>query len=220
MRRKRGARKEAPPRKEARPHKEAPPRKEARPHKEAPPRKESFNLADVLVSRKTGALTFRRNTKGQGTVEAAFLLPVLMLLFLMLLQPGIVLYDRIIMTNAAAEACRVLTTAQGDTQVVADYAKRRLGSIPPLPLFHVHEADCSWVITCEGGGASDVARVTIVNEVKPVPLLDMAGALMGLLNEKGHLEIKVSVEVPTRASWAQESLQGKTPEEAGGEWLE
>ncbi len=39
---------------------------------------------------------------GQGTVEAALVLPVLLIALLLLIQPGILLYDRIVMENAAA----------------------------------------------------------------------------------------------------------------------
>ncbi|MBQ9069707.1 MAG: pilus assembly protein, partial [Eggerthellaceae bacterium] len=52
----------------------------------------------------------RRCDRGQATVEAAFAIPVLFVLLLMLVQPGIVLYDRIIMRHAAAEGCRLLAT--------------------------------------------------------------------------------------------------------------
>ena len=41
-----------------------------------------------------GRLWSLREESGQSTVEAAFALPVLMVLFLLLLQPGIILYDR------------------------------------------------------------------------------------------------------------------------------
>ena len=47
--------------------------------------------------------------RGQGTVEAALVIPVLFVLLLLLLQPGIVLYDRMVMRGAAAEACRPLS---------------------------------------------------------------------------------------------------------------
>ena len=47
---------------------------------------------------------------GQATVEAAFALPIALLLVLLLVQPGILLYDRIVMQGAAAEACRLLAT--------------------------------------------------------------------------------------------------------------
>ena len=41
---------------------------------------------------------------GQATVEAAFLLPVLFVGLLLLMQPGILLYDRLVMQAAASEA--------------------------------------------------------------------------------------------------------------------
>ena len=50
---------------------------------------------------------------GQTTVEAAFGLPIVFLLVLLLAQPGIVLYDRMVMASAASEACRLLATGEG-----------------------------------------------------------------------------------------------------------
>ncbi len=49
-----------------------------------------------------------RDERGQATVEAAFAVPVLMVLVLMLVQPGIIRYDRIVMEGAAAAGCRLL----------------------------------------------------------------------------------------------------------------
>ncbi len=51
-----------------------------------------------------------RDERGQATVEAAFAVPVLMVLVLVLVQPGIILYDRIVMEGAAAAGCRLLAT--------------------------------------------------------------------------------------------------------------
>ena len=55
---------------------------------------------------------------GQATVESAFLIPVLFTALLLLVQPGMVLYDRMVMAAAATDACRVLavkTDAAGDS---------------------------------------------------------------------------------------------------------
>ena len=41
---------------------------------------------------------------GQATVEAAFLLPVLFVGLLLLMQPGILLYDRLVMQAALCSA--------------------------------------------------------------------------------------------------------------------
>ena len=38
-----------------------------------------------------------QDDSGQATIEAAFIIPVLFILMLLLLQPGIVLYDRLVM---------------------------------------------------------------------------------------------------------------------------
>ena len=46
-------------------------------------------------------------------MESALLLPVLLAVILVLVQPGIVLYDRIVMRDAAAQGARVLITQSG-----------------------------------------------------------------------------------------------------------
>ena len=122
-----------------------------------------------------------RDARGQSTVEAAVALPVVFLLVLLLVQPGIVLYDRMVMAGAAAEGCRLLATSDGDAATCEEYVRRRLGAIPPLDVFHVHDSGCTWEVRCEGGGAADVARVTVRTEVRPLPLLDgeRAGQLSG-----------------------------------------
>ena len=43
-----------------------------------------------------------REEAGQATVEAAFALPISLALVILLVQPGILLYDRIVMQQAAA----------------------------------------------------------------------------------------------------------------------
>ena len=61
---------------------------------------------------KEGPAALKRlaDERGQSTVEAAFLFPVVFVLVLLLVQPGILLYDRIVMEGAAADACRLLAT--------------------------------------------------------------------------------------------------------------
>lgn len=156
--------------------------------------------------------------RGQSTVEAAVALPIVFLLVLLLVQPGIVLYDRMVMAGAAAEGCRLLATGDGDADVCEEYVRRRLGAVPPLDVFHVHSGGCTWEVVCEGGGAADTARVTVRTEVRPLPLLDGASALLGLVNERGNLLVEVSVEAPTRARWAQEALDGESVNGKAGEW--
>lgn len=72
-----------------------------------------------------------RDARGQSTVEAAVALPVVFLLVLLLVQPGIVLYDRMVMAGAAAEGCRLLATSDGDAATCEEYVRRRLGRSLP-----------------------------------------------------------------------------------------
>lgn len=158
---------------------------------------------------------------GQATVEAAFALPVLMLIALMLIQPGIVLYDRMVMQSAAAEGCRLLATAQAEESSLGrceDYVRRRLGSIPQHDCFHVHEGQCSWDISFVGSESSSEVVVRISNEIKPLPLLDGAATLLGFANDRGNLLISVEASMPTQPSWVASSDLGVSPSAWLGAW--
>lgn len=162
--------------------------------------------------------------RGQGSVEAAVVIPVVFLLLLMLLQPGIVLYDRLVMGNAAAEACRVLATgtdAFGSmTRSCEAFVRHRLAAIPQHDCFHVHGSDCSWDIRFDGGESSTTVTVTIGNELRPLPLFDAAAKLAGMANARGNLEIQESVTMPTQPSWVASSELGMAPSSWIGGWLE
>lgn len=158
-----------------------------------------------------------RDECGQSSVEAAFALPVIMLLLLMLLQPGIVLYDRIVMENAAAEGCRLLATTSSDQLgVCEDYVRRRLGAVPEHDLFHVHRPSCTWDVRCEGSESADEVRVFISTEVKPLPLVNMGAALAGALNEGGNMVVEVEVAMSTQPAWARSAAGGLAP----SDWIE
>lgn len=155
-----------------------------------------------------------RDACGQATVEAAFVLPILMLLFLMMLQPAICLYDHIVMRGAAAEGCRLLTTASADASSTnEDYIRRRLSAIPDIPIFHIHSGECSYEIEMTGNEASEQVSVRITNEVKPLPLLDIAMSLASALNDGGNLELEVEVVSATQPSWAASSGEGDMPKD-------
>lgn len=158
--------------------------------------------------------------RGQATVEAAFGIPIVFLLVLLLAQPGIVLYDRMVMASAASEACRLVATGEGDEAACVDFVKRRLGAIPQHDNFHVHKGGCTWEVICEGGGSADRSRVVVRTEVRPLPLLDAGAALLGLVNGHGNLVIEVEAEAPTRATWAQNSLGGGHPNDKAGAWCD
>lgn len=146
------------------------------------------------------------DVRGQATVEAAFAIPVVFLLLVVLVQPGIILYDRMVMQGAAAEACRMLATAGPQSGLGSERAvelvKRHLGSVPQHELFHVHEGGCSWDVQLEGGETSDVVRVSVANRLKLLPLLGAAAGLVGAADEHGCIRIQVSCQAQTQPAWA------------------
>lgn len=162
-----------------------------------------------------------RDEKGQATIEAAFVLPFALVLVLLLVQPGILLYDRIVMKAAASEGCRLLATNSDSfaASEAEDYIKRRLGAVPQQDCFHVHSPECSWEIQLSGNEATKDTSVTITNEVKPLPLFDAGALFLGLLNERGNFELEVHVSSQTQPSWTEQVLSGESPRAAVGAWL-
>lgn len=141
--------------------------------------------------------------RGQATVEAAFLVPVLMCVLLLMIEPGIVLYDRIVMNSAVVEGARLLSTQKdGDTKLVEDYIKRRLGAVPSVDIFHVHEGQCSYEIVCSGNCNSPSVSVTLKNKIKVLPLLDISLRAFGGISDDGQFEIEVTSMLPTQNTWA------------------
>lgn len=156
--------------------------------------------------------------RGQTTVEAAFLLPIFVLLLLLLCQPIILLYNRMVMQNAACEGCRLLMTRSvGESpygvDAYEDYIKRRLGVIPSLSIFHIHDPDCSYEIKLEGDEASGNVKVSISNKVLLLPLIGQSAALLGKSESGGVYTQVVEVQLPSRQAW----VRG-TPDDWANSW--
>ena len=136
--------------------------------------------------------------RGQATVEAVLLLPVLLTLILLLAQPVIALYTRSVMSASAHEACRLITTAPAGARPDAfeGFVRRRLGSIPPIPLFHEHDP-CSYVIRFIGDESSDAVTVRIENTMRPVPLI---GTVWSRVTGDGGRALHQVVEVTAPGS--------------------
>lgn len=171
--------------------------------------------------RRTAARCHTRALPGQSTVEAAFLVPVVFVLLLLLLQPSIVLYDRMVMNGAAAEGCRLLATrtsaAGADAEAYRSSVLRRLGSVPQEEHFHVHDGGgCSWEILLDGDESAGEVSVTVRNKIEPLPIVDAAATLLGLVDEGGHLTIEVSASAPSQPRWVVEGEAGLNP----GAWVE
>lgn len=146
-----------------------------------------------------------QSSRGQATVEAAFLIPIFFVLLLMLIQPGILLYNHMVMKAAAQEGCRLVATK---TDVLGesadryrDYIHHRLGSIPEQENFHIHDGNCSWNIEIIGSEETDYVSVIITNQLKLLPLFDFGSQLLGLSSETGNFEQVVVAELNTYPSW-------------------
>lgn len=154
---------------------------------------------------------------GQGTVEAAFTIPIVFLLMLLLLQPGIVFYDYIVMQNAAAEGSRLAaTTAASELSTsCTEYVRHRLSAVPQQELFHVHDSVCTWEIEIIGGETAEYSEVRITNQLRPLPLFDVAFNLLGASNDSGNIEIHVKHTQRNQPEWVASSATGSP-----ADWVE
>lgn len=160
-----------------------------------------------------------RDIKGQGTVEAAVVIPVLFVLMLMMLQPGIVFYDYLIMRSAAAEGARLMATSSAEegARSCEDFIRNRLSAVPQQDLFHVHGADCSWQIDIQGDETTEAVEIGITNELRPLPFLDAPLHLLGVTNAAGHMELHVAHAEANQPAWVAKSGSA-TPQEWVEQW--
>lgn len=183
------------------------------------PQKISQKLHCKTLSQKLFLKLHRTN--GQATVEAAFTIPLLFIVMLLMIQPGIVMYDRMVMRAAASEGCRVLATLPSDqVNVCEEYVLRRLESVPQQSLFHEHAGGCSWKVAVEGSETSEQTSVEITNKIKPLPLIGQGAALLGMLDANGYLTISVSESYAVQPSWAAQSALGSGSSAWIGSWNE
>lgn len=166
----------------------------------------------------------KRNSRyfvGQATVEAAVLIPIVLLMLMFLLQPGIILYDRLVMKNAAAEGCRLLSTKiaiSSQTDLYEEYIRSRLGSIPQEDHFHIHDDGCSWEISMQGDESSAVVSVEITNKVKPLPFFDFASKGIGMVGEDGFFTIEVNEVFVPKNDWVISNDAGLNPKNWVSQW--
>lgn len=139
---------------------------------------------------------------GQASVEAAALLPTLLFVVGMLVQPVCVGYTRTVMRSAAAEGVRLLTTnpSQDDCRT---YVVRRLRAVPSSPLFHVGGEE-SWEVEAVAPSDGGDATVSIEGRVRPLPITGAFVRLMGS-DENGEVFLRVSASANLRPSWLEGS---------------
>ena len=139
-----------------------------------------------------------RGQRGQATVEAAVVLPSVMLVFALLLQPVCLSYTRTVMRSAAGECARAAATAYGgNTAACEAFARRRLEAVPEVPLFHVGGSS-DWDVRVEGSGGH--ADVTIRGHARPLPLMGALASLVSMSDGQG-IVLEVSLSEDLRPSW-------------------
>lgn len=140
-----------------------------------------------------------RDRSGQASVEAALLVPVVLVLVALLVQPACVLYTRAVMASTAAELTRLAATSRSGADETRSYALRRLAAIPDLPVFH-EGGPGAWEVAVTGPGDEGRVTATVEGSVRPLPLL---GAIVAALGTSGGgvVELRVEVTREVRASW-------------------
>lgn len=151
-----------------------------------------------------------RALAGQATVEAAVLIPSVMLLMALLVQPICLLYTRTVMHGAAAETARAVVTARGgeDLQECKQYALRRLAAVPEVSVFHVGGAQ-DWQVEVSQGDSGRTVDVAITGHARPLPLFGQVAAALTDRDVTG-LVLRVEVKQRMRPSWLEGSY---------GDWL-
>jgi Flp pilus assembly protein TadG len=119
-----------------------------------------------------------RDTSGQATVEAALVLPLVVLLLLTVVQVGILVRAQVLVTHAAREAARA-AAVDPDRNAAVDAAE------------HASSLDASRMrVDVEGRGArgSHVTVRVTYDSATDVPLI---GALIGDIHLEGEATMRV-----------------------------
>lgn len=133
------------------------------------------------------------------------LLPTLLALLALLVQPVCVLYTRSVMWEAAAEATRAVACARS-METCRSFALRRLDAVPEVSVFHVGGRD-DWQVSATRSGDRRTSTVEVVGHLRPLPLLgDAACALME--RDGSGVVLRVRVSERTRPSWLEGSYGG------------
>lgn len=139
-----------------------------------------------------------RGQRGQATVEAAVVLPSVMLVLALLLQPVCLSYTRAVMWSAAGECARAAATAYGGNMAACEaFARRRLEAVPDVPLFHVGGSG-DWDVRVAGSDGH--ADVTIRGHARPLPLMGALASLASMSDGQG-IVLEVSLSEDMRPSW-------------------
>lgn len=146
---------------------------------------------------------------GQASVEAASLLPILLLMLCLLLQPACLLYPRIMMCYAAGDVGRMAATVllggvgSHTQEHLEELVRTRLSGVLPTSIFHVGGAqDWDVKVSIQEWGESGEAHICIGHRIKPLPLFSPLLGALGALDGEGNLYQEISTTVRLQPIWA------------------
>lgn len=147
---------------------------------------------------------FKSNSPGQSSIEAALSIPAFMLVVGLMVQPCLIVYSKIAMRSAAAEACRVYAhqsdvgTGPYSQDRFSEFVQNKLAGVPFVDIFHIGGRQ-GWEIAFTSEG--DRTQVTISHEVKPLPLLGIGVNLLGDSGAHGGVVITTTTSSTLKPSW-------------------
>ncbi len=146
--------------------------------------------------------TFWRTEDAQATVEAAFILPVIILCMGLSVQPILCMYTKSLMQEAALEGVR-FAMSEEDKNKTERFVRRRLEAIPASEIFHAGSDD-DWNI--EIVRSQETVSITIVGHMKEIPLLGTP-SLLYLDHDEAGIVLKASASGVISPSWREGSYE-------------
>ncbi len=137
-----------------------------------------------------------RSEMGQASIEAAFILPVVLLIIGLTIQPMLYLYTKAMMQEACLEGVRYATTQDKD-ELLVRYVRRRLESIPPMEIFH-SGGQGEWDIEVVRSERS--IYIAVGSIMKPIPVLGNPSLLV-LPSKEGGLYVEANATCDLSPSW-------------------
>lgn len=141
-----------------------------------------------------------KQKSGQASVEAALILPVILMIIALIVEPVCLLYTKTVMDGACAEGLRVATTTS-DIELIESYIRRRLKAIPEVPLFH-KGGEKDWNISIEKKDKN--ASIEITGHAAAMPPIGWCLFLVGQVDGQG-IVLKSILSVNTYPDWIEGS---------------
>lgn len=144
-------------------------------------------------------------TSGQSSVEAALLLPTLLTVFMLMLQPCTMMYTKIVINFACSDSLRLIAFQGGSQETYGqerlnEYVLHRLKAVPHIDIFHVGKAE-GWTIELSASEDGN-AQIYLSHKVKPLPLFGGLAEAFGSFDGE-YIEVHSDASANLRPSWLQ-----------------